>query len=98
MKKSRKYSINHGRDALYHGTRLINRQPPALGRRGKEKKTGRSVFDPYYSRIQELLFLGMSVKEVYEYVEKYFKVYSSYGNFRSYVKRRKLDWFMPMKV
>ncbi|MEY8378787.1 hypothetical protein AALD22_24100 [Lachnospiraceae bacterium 56-18] len=40
----------------------------------------------------------MSVKEVYEYVEKYFKVYSTYGNFRSYVKRRRLDWFMPMKV
>lgn len=68
----------------------------------KQKKRryekGRSVFDPYYSRIQELLFNGMSIKEVYDYVEKYFKVYSSYGNFRSYVKRRKLDWFMPMKI
>lgn len=61
-------------------------------------KARQSVFDPYYSRIQELLFLGMSVREVYDYVEKYFKVYSTYGNFRSYVKRRKLDWFMPGKV
>lgn len=59
---------------------------------------GRSVFDPYYSRIQELLFSGKSIKDTYEYVEKYFEVYSSYGNFRSYVKRRKLDWFMPMKI
>ncbi len=61
-------------------------------------RTGRSIFDPYYSRIQELLFLGMSVKEVYDYVEKYFQVYSSYKNFWSYVKRRKLDWFMPVKM
>ena len=98
MRRSGNYSINHGGMHCITGTRLINRQPPAYGRRGKEKKTGRSVFDPYYSRIQELLFLGMSVKDVYEYVEKYFKVYSSYGNFRSYVKRRRLDWFMPMEV
>lgn len=61
-------------------------------------RTGRSIFDPYYSRIQELLFSGMSIKATYEYVKKYFHVYSSYGNFRSYVKRRKLDWFMPGKV
>ena len=35
-------------------------------------RTGRSVFDPYYSRIQELLFSGMSIKATYDYVEKYF--------------------------
>lgn len=63
-----------------------------------DTRTERSMFDPYYSRIQELLFSGMSIKATYEYVEKYFHVYSSYGNFRSYVKRRKLDWFMPGKV
>lgn len=61
-------------------------------------RTGRSVFDPYYSRIQELLFSGMSIKATYDYVEKYFRVYSSYKVFWRYVKRRKLDWFMPGKV
>lgn len=64
----------------------------------RKKAMKGSMFDPYYSRIQELLFSGMSIKATYEYVEKYFHVYSSYGNFRSYVKRRKLDWFMPGRV
>ena len=35
-----------------------------------DRRTGRSVFDPYYSRIQELLFSGMSIKAIYDYVEK----------------------------
>lgn len=56
-----------------------------------------SMFDPYYSRIQGLLFEGKSMKEVYDYVEKYFHVHSTYGNFQYYVKKRKLDWFMPSK-
>lgn len=60
-----------------------------------DTRTGRSIFDPYYSRIQELLFSGMSIKATYEYVEKYFQVYSTYKTFWGYVKRRKLDWFMP---
>lgn len=56
------------------------------------------MFDPYYSRIQELLFSGMSIKATYDYVEKYFRVYSTYSAFWGHVKRRKLDWFMPGKV
>lgn len=63
-----------------------------------DARTGRSIFDPYYSRIQELLFSGMPIKAVYDYVEKHFEVHSSYGVFWAYVKRRKLDWFMPGKV
>lgn len=63
-----------------------------------DARTGRSLFDPYYSRIQELLFSGMSIKATYDYVEKYFRVCSSYGVFWGYVKRRKLDWFMPGNV
>ena len=61
-------------------------------------RTGRSVFDPYYSRIQELLFSGMSIKATYDYVEKYFGLNCEYKVFWGYVKRRKLDWFMPGKV
>ncbi len=34
---------------------------------------GRSMFDPYYSRIQELLFSGKSIKDTYEYVENILK-------------------------
>lgn len=63
-----------------------------------DTRTGRSIFDPYYSRIQELLFSGMSIKATYDYVEKYFGIQSTYNVFWAYVKRRKLDWFMPEKV
>lgn len=63
-----------------------------------DTRTGRSILDPYYSRIQELLFSGMSIKATYEYVEKYFEIGCTYKVFWAYVKRRKLDWFMPMKV
>lgn len=33
-----------------------------------DTRTGSSIFAPYYSRIQELLFSGMSIKVTYEYV------------------------------
>ena len=62
-----------------------------------DTRTGRSIFDSYYSRIQELLFAGMSIKEVYDYVEKYFGINSTYNSFWGYVNRRNLDWFMPEK-
>lgn len=64
----------------------------------RQKKMKGSIFDPYYSRIQGLLFDGKSIKEVYDYMEKYFHVCSTYENFWYYVKKRKLDWFIPMKV
>lgn len=38
-----------------------------------DMRTGRSIFDPYYSRIQELLFSGMSIKATYDCMEKYFR-------------------------
>ncbi|RGU89818.1 hypothetical protein DWW31_18375 [Clostridium sp. AF15-17LB] len=56
----------------------------------------RSIFDPYYSRIQDLLFRGYTKKETYDYIEANFHVYSSYRNFCGYIERRNLEWFMPL--
>lgn len=56
----------------------------------------KSMFDPYYSRIQGLLFEGHSIKEVHEYMIKYFDLYSTYNALWKYIKSRKLDWFMPV--
>lgn len=60
-----------------------------------DKITGRSMFDKYYSRIQGMLFDGYTIKETFDYICKYFGLYTSYGNFWRYVKSHKLDWFMP---
>lgn len=55
-----------------------------------------SLFDPYHSRIQDLLFRGYSIKETYHYIEAHFPVYSSYRNFYAYIKKQHLDWYMPL--
>lgn len=55
-----------------------------------------SIFDPYYARIQDMLFRGYTKKETYDYIEENFHVYSSLRNFCAYVKSRKLDWYMPL--
>lgn len=39
----------------------------------------------------------MSIKAVYDYVVKYFGLDCEYKVFWGYVRRRKLDWFMPAK-
>lgn len=58
----------------------------------------KSMFHPYYNKIQALLFDGMTIKEAHEYMVKYFHLYSSYRAFYSYVKKQKLDWFMPIDI
>ncbi|MEG1470498.1 MAG: hypothetical protein RSC31_07610 [Anaerovoracaceae bacterium] len=55
-----------------------------------------SVYAPYYNRIQGLLFDGMRICDVYRYMIKYFGIYSTYQTFWRYVKRNKLDWYMPI--
>lgn len=56
-----------------------------------------SLFDQYDGKIEELLFLGYSLRETYDYLEKYFDLFTSYKNFIWHVKARHLDWFMPSK-
>lgn len=58
----------------------------------------KSMFHPYYNKIQALLFEGMTIKEAHEYMVKYFCLYSSYRSFYAYVKKQKLDWFMPIDI
>ncbi|MEG0157202.1 MAG: hypothetical protein RR661_06085 [Anaerovoracaceae bacterium] len=59
-------------------------------------KKGNSIYNPYYSKIQDLLFQGMPMMEVYEYMKIFFNVYADYKTFWRYVKRNKLDWYMPI--
>lgn len=53
-----------------------------------------SVYAPYYSRIQGLLWDGMSIKEVWKYMQEYFQIYASYDAFWWFVVENNLDWFM----
>ncbi len=58
----------------------------------------KSMFHPYYNKIQALLFEGATIKEAHDYMVKYFDLYSSYKSFYAYVKKQKLDWFMPKPI
>jgi len=57
----------------------------------------KSVYAPYYSRIQGLLFDGMSKADVWRYMTKYFDLDYTYQAFRVYTKKSGLDWFIPVK-
>lgn len=61
-----------------------------------DNRTGTSMFDPYYSRIEEMLYLGYTKRETYDYIEEYFQLFTSYRNFLRYIKVRNLEWFMPV--
>ncbi len=54
--------------------------------------SGSSVYEPYYSRIQELLFDGMEVKEVHEYMKVFFSIYADYLTLLSFCKMNNLKW------
>ena len=69
-----------------------------LFQRGDSMLKSKSMFHPYYNKIQALLFDGMTIKEAHEYMVKYFGLYSSYRAFYAYVKKQKLDWFMPIDI
>ena len=55
----------------------------------------KSVYEPYYYKIQELLFDGMSMKEAWLYMQIYFQVYADYRTFCNYANTSGLKWFMP---
>lgn len=55
------------------------------------------MFHPYRNKIEELLFDGMTIKQAHNYMMKMFGLYSTYRAFHYYVKKQKLDWFMPNK-
>lgn len=61
-------------------------------------RKGDSMYAPYYARIQDLLFQGMEIKEVWMYMQIFFNVYGSYQTFHHYLKVSGLRWFIPMKV
>ena len=52
------------------------------------------MYEPYYYKIQELLFDGMAMKEAWKYMQKYFEVYGDYRTFCYYVNASGLKWFM----
>ena len=61
-------------------------------------KKRQSVYSPYYAKIQDLLFQGMPVKEVWLYMRIYFDVYACLRTFQYYIKTRHLTWFIPSKT
>lgn len=56
-----------------------------------------SMYAPYYAKIQDLLFQGMPIKEVWLYMEIFFGIHGAYETFWHYVKVSGLRWFVPMK-
>lgn len=52
-----------------------------------------SMYDPYYGKVQELLFDGMDMKEAHEYMRVFFGLYSTYDCFWQFCKNRGLTWF-----
>lgn len=54
----------------------------------------KSMYEPYYYKIQELLFDGMTMKETWKYMQKYFEVYGDYRTFCYYVNASGLKWFI----
>lgn len=58
----------------------------------------KSIYEPYYYKIQELLFDGKSRKEVWEYMQKYFQLYADYTTFCHYVNVSGLKWFIQVEI
>ncbi len=54
----------------------------------------KSIYEPYYYKIQELLFDGMTMKEAWQYMRIYFQMYADYSTFCHYVKVSGLRWFV----
>lgn len=61
---------------------------------GLENKMQGSIYDPYYAKVQELLFDGMEIKEVHEYMRVFFGIYADYQTLWLFCKTRNLMWFM----
>lgn len=57
----------------------------------------KSMYEPYYYKIQELLYDGMSIKEAWIYMQVFFQMYADYNTFWHYVKVSGLKWFMPVR-
>lgn len=58
-------------------------------------KKGQSMYAPYYAKIQDLLFQGMPIKEVWLYMQIFFGIYADISTFRHYIKTSGLTWFIP---
>lgn len=56
-----------------------------------------SVYAPYYSRIQGLLFEGMTIRQVHDYMEFFFGIYADIRTFYRYIKATNLQWYMPIQ-
>ena len=57
-----------------------------------------SMYSPYYNKIQGLLFEGMAICEVHEYMKQFFGIYADYNTFLWYVRKHKLKWYMPVRI
>lgn len=60
-------------------------------------RKGQSIYSPYYAKIQDLLFQGMPVYEVWLYMKIFFGIYADISTLRHYIKTTHLDWFIPRK-
>lgn len=54
----------------------------------------KSTYAPYYAKIQDLLFQGMPIKEVWLYMQIFFGIYADLNTFRHYLKVSGLQWFI----
>ncbi len=65
--------------------------------RGGGMKGSRSIYAPYYAKIQDLLFQGMPVKEVWLYMKIFFGIHAELNTLWYYINVSGLRWFIPMK-
>lgn len=54
-----------------------------------------SMYSPYYAKIQDLLFQGMPISEVWLYMQIFFGVYAELRTLYNYIKVSGLQWFIP---
>ena len=64
-------------------------------RKEEALRKGQSVYSPYYAKIQDLLFQGMPVKEVWLYMKIFFGVYADIRTLYHYIEVMHLSWYMP---
>lgn len=53
------------------------------------------MYSPYYAKIQDLLFQGMPVQEVWLYMQIFFGVYAELRTLYHYIRVSGLRWFIP---
>lgn len=55
----------------------------------------KSMYSPYYAKIQDLLFQWMPVQEVWLYMQIFFGVYADIRTLQHYIQVSGLRWFIP---